>query len=190
MPEGRSCSPLGATGDRDGEKNLFATCCEATTSQGRSCCVCIRVYLYPSICVYIRPFPPDPRDGSGWKRVAGRYRRASPGGEGRTRPPLRSADEDGRAGEPGCSAASPFPGPAWERASGQRLWATCRGAAGLRARDWPKRKTSLDVRRRCVLAEGLSTLWPGVPLRVLAPLFHATLADGCGLQGIVLPLGD
>lgn len=66
---------------------LFATRWGATTSQGRSCRVCIRVYLYPFICVYVRLFPRDPWDGSGWKRVAGRSRGATPEGrEGRVRP--------------------------------------------------------------------------------------------------------
>lgn len=61
-------------------KNLFATRCEATTSQGRSCRVYLRMYLYSPVCLYVRLFPPDPWDGSGWKRVVGLSRRATPEG--------------------------------------------------------------------------------------------------------------
>lgn len=97
LPKGRSCSPLGATGDRDAEKILFATRCEATTSQGRLYCVCIRLYLYPSICVYVCLFLGGLWDGAGWKRVAGRSRRTTPEGrEGRIRPCAAQARMGGR----------------------------------------------------------------------------------------------
>lgn len=133
-----------------------------------------RVYTRVLISIYLclcPAFPTRPVGRVGLEAGRGPVPWSHPGGQGRTRPPLRSADEDGWAGEPRRSAASRFPGPAWERASGQRLWAICPGAVGLSARDWLKHQTSRGARWQCVLAEGLSTLWAGVPLHILAALF-------------------
>lgn len=86
-------------------KNLFAIRGEVTTSQGRSCRVCMRVDLYPSICVSVRIFPRERWDGSGWKRVAGRSCRATPEGrEGRGRPCAAQTSMGGR-----LSRAAPQP---------------------------------------------------------------------------------
>lgn len=86
----------------------------------------IRVYLYPFICVYVRLFPPDPWDGSGWKRVAGRSRGAIPEGrEGRVRPCAaqmrmgglvsravpRPPDSPGRPGSMQAASGSGLPAP-------------------------------------------------------------------------------
>lgn len=75
-------------------------------------------------------------------QAAGTARAGSESQAGPVGPP-RGGGEDasvparrrrGWVGEPRCSAASPFPGLAWGRASSQRLWATCRRAAGFWAK--------------------------------------------------------
>lgn len=92
-------------------KNLFATRCDATTSQGRLCRVCIRVYLYPSLCI-CSPLPTSPVGRPGLeaaRRLVPQGHAGEEGGrDGHTRPPLRSAHKGGWAGEPRCSAASPI----------------------------------------------------------------------------------
>lgn len=183
LPESRSCSPLSATGDRDGGKNPFRK-----TLRGDDLPRTVVPRVSVAISPRVRPpLPPDPREGSAGKR--GQSRRATSEGsggkgrEGRVCPcaAQRSADRDGWAGEPRCFAASAFGGPA---AAG--ALSCCSSAACSYC---PRRETPRWEGCACggpVLCMGRGPpACPGTSL-----FFRVTLADSCEVQGRVFPSGN